>query len=239
MSAAWVIPSIDAAFGRACKATLAPEVKDRLLMVDNTEHNHGVAASWNLGLDFAICLDAEWLVICSESMRFGPPGGLDYEAGLASATEDPGPSPLVRGICDGTCAQVYETGAGNCRNGYGWHLIAIHHTTWERVGCFDEVFYPAFWEETDYLRRMGLAGIPDDDACVTGVDAHLVATEHTLASGLLGGVGWWTTAAHYERKWGALPEGCAGSAGERFATPYDDPALRWNHTGPGWARERA
>jgi hypothetical protein len=218
VTAAWVIPSIDPAFGKACQESLSPEVRERLCVVDNTEHNHGVAASWNIGIRHAAAIGADWLVICSESMRFGPAGGKDFEAGLA------GLAGLVMGRCDQTCTQVIDTGQGFCQNGYGWHLIGLHMGTVERVGLFDEIFYPAWWEDADYKRRMHLAKILEDEP-VDGVDAHLAACEHTLASGALGGVGWWTTMSRYELKWGGL----AGE--ERWIHPYNDPRLDWRFTG--------
>ena len=213
----WVLPSVDPEFRRACLAGLAPDVHERTLVLDNARpsHNRGVAASWNLGVDRARNERADWLVICSESMRFGTAGGTDFEAQLAG--------PITWGACDQTCHLVVHTGEGFCRNGYGWHLVAIATETLDRVGRFDEHFYPAWWEDSDWIRRAGLAGI-GPGRTANDVDAHLAACEHSTATGLVTGT-WADTLPVYEKKWGAPPPG------ETFRHPYGDPTLDLTYTG--------
>lgn len=217
--AVWVLPSIDPAFRGECELTLDREIRRRLVVVDNHERNRGVAASWNIGIDAAVEVGADWLVILSESMRFGPTHGADFEAALAGA------GGVVTAECDKTCEQVHHTGAGNCRNGYSWHLIALHMDLIRRVGRFDEIFWPAWWEDTDYRRRMTLAGEPRDEIHLVGIDAHLAATEHSIQAGLVPQDGWASTAPLYQAKWGGGP-GC-----EQYTRPYGSPHLDWAFTG--------
>jgi hypothetical protein len=42
---------------------------------------------------------------------------------------------------------------------HGWHCIALSCITLGAVGKFDENFYPAYYEDSDYIRRMELKGI--------------------------------------------------------------------------------
>ena len=40
----------------------------------------------------------------------------------------------------------------------GWHLVVFGKATVDRIGYFDENFYPAYYEDNDYGRRMRVAG---------------------------------------------------------------------------------
>lgn len=41
-----------------------------------------------------------------------------------------------------------------------WCVFALHKEAYEKVGCFDECFYPAYYEDKSYEYRMKLKGIP-------------------------------------------------------------------------------
>ncbi|MGH9093847.1 MAG: glycosyltransferase family 2 protein [Acidimicrobiales bacterium] len=205
-SATWVLPSLDPEWRRACLASMADPIHVRTLVVDNSRTNRGVAASWNLGAGTMRAQGHEWLVIVSEAIRFGLAGGLDLEAAL---DDDPG-YPWVDAL-------------------FGWHLIAFRASTIEAVGRFDEVFWPAYMEDTDYLYRMGLAGIAsprENDRPrrqLTHIDAVDAGTEHGLRTGRVR-VDFGEQARRYRQKWG-------GDQGhETYRTPYGDPTLTWRDT---------
>ena len=195
----WVLPSIDRAWREACLSSLAPHLRERVLVVDNSVMNRGVATSWNLGIDRMLSEGHEWLILLSESMRFGAKGGTDFVDQLSGAW---------------------------CDSLWGWHLIAFHRTTIETVGRFDPGFHPAYFEDTDYLYRMGLAGLPSPrengrrGPLLIDVDAGDMGTEHGIRSGLVR-IDLTKCAAYYERKWGG-PQG-----EEKYRTPFDDPSLDW------------
>ncbi len=107
---------------------------------DEFESNIGVAASWNIGA-LTARRSGGWLVMLSSAVTFGPAGGTDYLFHLAESD---------------------VTDAGICATNLGWHGNAIHsrHLATDGVGLFDEVFWPAELEETDWLFRAGLAGLP-------------------------------------------------------------------------------
>lgn len=202
----WVLPSIDPEWRHACLGTLAPEIAERTLTVDNTVRNRGVAGSWNLGRARAINARADWLVLLSESMRFGDPGGRDWETTLREA--DP----------------VYDWVDGL----FGWHLIGFRRTLLERVGAFDENFYPAYSEDSDYLIRMHLAGYasPRENnrprLQVTGIDAthmgfnHNVDTDPPRVK-----VDFGAHARYWRSKWGTEPPKAA------TAHPFGDGSKHW------------
>lgn len=205
--AQWVLPSIDPRYRAACLATLDPQlVADRLLVVDNTVTNRGVAASWNAGIDEARRRHAGWLVIASESVRFGHRAGLDVELTLRAAGGD---VQYVDGLI-------------------GWHLIAFRREVLEAVGYFDENFWPAYMEDTDYLIRLHLAGFAsprENDRPgrkqVTSWNVWHTGTEHSLREGLapIDLVG---CRRYFEAKWGG-PEPHGGG----WRHPFDDRRHDW------------
>lgn len=195
----WVMPSIDPEWRLACQATMHPDVADRLIVVDNTTTNRGVAASWNVGWD-AVCGPggADWLVVVSESMRFGPAGGVDFAAALGHEDE----------WVDST---------------FGWHLVAFRRSTLKRTGRFDENFWPAYHEDSDYLIRLDRAGYasPRENRLPhrwVETDAATTGYEHTIRAGLVE-VNLAAGRAYFEKKWGTPPP--SARFGRPFAGPRD------------------
>lgn len=101
--------------------------------IDNTVNNLGVMRSHNLGVDEMRRRDADWLVIMGASIRFGDRGGLDFIEALDEHPND----------------NVVE-GAGV----YGWHLIAFHKDTLNRVGKWDANFSPYGFDDIDMSMRI-------------------------------------------------------------------------------------
>lgn len=102
------------------------------------------------------------------------------------------------------------------------------------VGCFDEAFYPAYFEDTDYRRRLALAGIPIEEWSYEEVE--IIAPGRTRTpSGIVHGKhaadgsyqGWrgeklaWfrncfeANKKHYAAKWGGPP------GEETFKVPFN------------------
>ncbi len=208
-----VVPAIDpvqfVAFEAGCRLP-----RDHILLVDNAAspitwalpepwpgrlvrpgRNLGVAGSWNLGVRAVLAERLDWLILASTSFRFGPPGGLDFVEGL------------------GACA-----GADGAQSYFGWHFIAVARHTLEIVGEFDEGFWPAYFEETDYLYRMGLAGLASPRENGRPWAFIEMAGEYgrqaaTLEDGLAP-VDLSAASIRYELKWG-------GQQGrERFTVPF-------------------
>ena len=150
-----VIPAINAGNLAGCLDSMDPTVRARVLVVDNTPDrtcspagqpvaaagkNLGVAASWNLGCRDAFGGGADFVTVCSSSMRFDPDGGV-----ALTATAD---------FC--TAHRQWLWGFESLN---GWHLFTVGRLTWERIGEFDERFWPAYFEDNDYIWRMRCAGI--------------------------------------------------------------------------------
>lgn len=208
-----MVPAIDpvhlAGFLAGCKIP-----HDEILVVDNAARpvfedtrwdgqyvrrgrNMGVAGSWNIGASRVIADQLDWLIVASTSFRFGEPGGLDFIAGLEGCVND------------------------GAQATFGWHFIAIARETLLKVGPFDEQFWPAYCEDTDYLYRMGLLGLasPRENGrawCQIDMEGDFGRQAATLTDGLAP-VNLQRCVDMYEAKWGG-PQGQ-----ERFVTPYGRP----------------
>jgi len=146
--------------------------------------NIGVSAAWNIGARMVLGKQRDWLIIASSALKWGEPGGADFVAELDR------------------CAIAVTSE-------HGWHLCALNRTTLETVGLFDENFF-AYYEDTDYLYRMHLAGLPsprennrhwDHAHC----DAEYGENAHALArvEGLAASIQMNELDYYYRRKWGA------------------------------------
>jgi GT2 family glycosyltransferase len=60
--------------------------------------------------------------------------------------------------------KVVEKAMAECQSGFSqsnasWSVFLMHKEFYDFVGDFDEIFYPAYYEDSDYLYRMKLLGI--------------------------------------------------------------------------------
>lgn len=246
MTATIVVPSIDSAYTRECIETMrfvdpatVPDVRHgndlvivngetwtdgkpqhRLVVVFNTPaHNRGVAGSWNLGVREMYRAGHDWLVICSAAVRFGEAGGLDFIPALYDAPD------IGHGIR-----------AVEADDGLGWHLIAFHRSVFQRVGYFDENYWPAYHEDNDLSYRIQLAyGVDSRAPDFAGplwpkvtVDATLDQVAHGIKRGGVS-VDLVELERYYVRKWGGT------STHETFKTPFDSghPVSWWPQPAAG------
>lgn len=227
-----VLPAIDQELAASCMASMRVDPA-RVIVVDNapqplrlpwepgqlvrTGRNLGVARSWNEGAQRVVAEGRDMLVLVSQAIEFGPPGGCDLIEQL---------------VCtDGHGLEVV---------GPGWHMVAISRTTLETVGPFDEGFWPAYYEDTDYLYRMGLHDLPSPRE--NGRHWPYVHVQHTdrgqalsVARGLAQ-PSFGMLADRYRDKWGGQ------QGAEQYRTPWDSgrptwwwPASRFDPTDP-WQR---
>lgn len=100
--------------------------------------------------------------------------------------------------------------------------FAVDKLCWEMIGEFDELFFPAYFEDNDYHYRMDVFGLP---AIVypPAMFYHFGSRTQNESSEdgrpVVSGGAFENNRAYYVKKWGGLP----GS--EKFKTPYDDPKL--------------
>jgi len=187
-----ILPSIWQPYTDTCLGSMHRDLRRSTFVIDNTEHNIGVPASWNLGVESMQEHNADWLVIVSASCRFSPLGGMDFIDQLDAAT-----FPVVEARY------------------VGWHLIAFHRDAIERVGRFDENFHPGYWEDCDYSRRLALA-YDLEPPYWTKVECEVALESFAHAIQLAGVViDPEPLADYFVAKWGGMP------SFETFDTPFD------------------
>jgi GT2 family glycosyltransferase len=127
---------------------------DPFLSVLRQEKNIGVAASWNLGIRRAFNMGCDPVIVANndivcardtidalvDAMR------ANESFGLLSARSVAIPSPDGLDVCVRS-HYVLEGPVDFC-------LFAIRPSTFAIVGDFDEDFWPAYYEDRDYIERM-------------------------------------------------------------------------------------
>lgn len=99
-----------------------------------TPRNLGVSGSWNLLCDLLFSKGYTHIAILNDDIVWDK-NVLDIEEFI-----DKNPSDLYLGF-------------------NAWSIFILPLTTWNLVGRFDEMFYPAYYEDNDYEYRIGLSGL--------------------------------------------------------------------------------
>jgi glycosyltransferase involved in cell wall biosynthesis len=150
--------------------------------------NLGVAASWNAILTAAHPATA---IVSNDDITLGPETLARLAASDADFTIAEGPP-----------------------HANGWCLFAQTARCTERVGLYDTLFYPAYYEDTDYHRRLTLAGIeplrlPTDHAHEGWATIKLEGYDGPTYQGQKKNLD------YYVEKWGGPP------GNERFTRPFN------------------
>lgn len=164
---------------------------------DSNGHNLGVAGSWNIGAKEVVKRKLDYLIIMSQSILFGP---------MKETT-------WLRQMKTFEGYDVIES------TGHSWHLIAIHRRVFEDIGYFDENFYPGYFEQIDFHRRMQLVGYGNKgDGHWTNVWVNAISqtvghhSDLVLADPLL---------HYYNEKWGG------DKHDETFNLPFGDKPISY------------
>jgi len=195
-------------------------------------YNLGVAASWNRIVMHGMSLGYDRITISSNDTRLLP-GTLAY---------------MEEQVPCGPDDVLWMLG--------GFNAFRLHTSFIHKVGWFDENFYPAYFEDNDFVRRCELAGakyyhLPRCNAGTeTTMDAPMeigavdiesgggsrtVGSDPVYAKHNRNTFGNWN-ATHYRMKWGGAP------GGEKFTIPYGG-GHEFNPSGrdhrwwpdPGWS----
>lgn len=197
-------------------------------------HNIGVARAWNLG----IAEGKDYTFFVSSSVKFNK-GFKEVVDGLEEllAQEvddqyDHETEQAIQGHHSGVEWGVFTQ--------LGWHCNAISKKTVDKIGLFDENFYPAYYEDTDYCRRLYLAGLhPNLKGETLGgviptltIDAKPIGIAVSVNQGGLQ-VDYSKLAEYYKSKWGGVP------GEETSEKPFGCPLLRfWPRAGIEELKER-
>ena len=100
--------------------------------VEYQKENIGIPRSWNIGLK----KNHEWTFIVSSSVLFNKPFSHIIE------------------MLDNYNGLMFRTTSD-------WHLCGLNKKVVERIGYFDENFYPGYFEEVDFDHRCKSVGIKE------------------------------------------------------------------------------
>lgn len=195
-----VIPAVHEATTRECVARIDQKFHRDVIVIDNSRHkfarslsvghvvapelNLGVARSWNLGVDLLRHTGRDFLVILSASVQFND--GMNSFLQALEANQDQ----------MGLMTQE------------GWHCIALHRRVFEAIGRFDTNFYPAYYEDSDFIRRMELARIHEPCGSITlpgtTIDADRAQVAHGMKLANIQ-VNMGACRDYFVEKWGAEP----------------------------------
>lgn len=201
-----------------------------VMYVDNTERNLGIMRSHNLGIERMEEQGADWLIIMSAAIRFGDEGGLDFVRSLednmnfiniGAADKDQWDNHQQVGI-------------------FGWHLIAFSKECINKVGKWDENFFPYGYDDIDYSIRMQKA-FPDPEYSrrtkKVPVDVHDTTMAHSVNfAGVRSDND--KLIEYIERKWGVClhGEGKENRIGKYYNHPFnneENPIAWWPDTPEG------
>lgn len=163
--------------------------EQKLADVIQPGHNLGVAASWNLVM--RVTPQAPWWFFANHDITFGP-------GDLTRLVETVRPDQ----------AAIYLM--------FGYAAFAITAPALDRIGYFDENFYPAYDEDVDIDRRSDLAGVPRIETGFTGThvgSATIMSNPHFR---MRNAYTHHANDVYYIQKWGGPKYG-----GETYSTPFN------------------
>jgi GT2 family glycosyltransferase len=213
-----VLPVIVEEIAQKCLDTIDPKFYKNILVIDNTkdgigkrpgiqyEHhpeNLGCSRSWNIGARKVVNGKLDYLIIISATILF--------EDGMRGFIED----------------------LENNENRWGletqhiWHLIALSRKMIERCGYFDENYYPAYFEDSDYIRRWELSGIHNPMSSTHRLPkVHAAATHQGDALSMKSGIKVNMEACrnYFIKKWGYEPRyDTQENRDKLYTAPFNDP----------------
>jgi GT2 family glycosyltransferase len=193
--------------------------------------NRGVSRSWNEGLRASFDDGNEATLLVNDDIFFYG-GGFDAFADfiLSEARRVPHFGTISAfGLDTGTAGPL---GAGKFHQRPHWQgaaCMAVGPGAIEAVGYFDQNFWPAYFEDADYFRRLELSGIPtlwDERILLEHNRSQTVRADFLLKR--LHDERTRRNERYYLRKWGGLrgwggPDAPSGL--ELFKRPFDDPNI--------------
>ena len=159
--------------------------------------NLGVAASWNL-LCREIFKENDYALIVNDDVYLGY--GIDEVSAAIQASGN----------------------AGFIRSEMSWSIFLISKDLYVELGGFDELFYPAYYEDSDYIYRMRLAGIEQFITPTLNPLTHRINGTYDRNPELVNAA-MSDNRERFIKKWGGLP------LLERFKEPFGPIAASKKH----------
>lgn len=144
----------------------------------NPKNNIGVAASWNK-LCKEIFKTKDWALLVNDDVYLG------YGNQRVNM-----------------CIEFSEVGIVQSEK--SWSVLLINKDLYEYIGEFDEGFYPAYYEDSDYLYRLQLSGIRQEVMHYLNPSVFRVSQTYEKAPDLVN-LAMSNSKERYIEKWGGLP----------------------------------
>lgn len=155
-------------------------------------YNRGLARSLNDMWLAALDSGADVYINCNDDVEWGPGDAVKL-----------GEAAMQRRDAWMVSAMGYHAGNG-VLDSMGWCAAALNPIAMEQIGCLDENFYPAYFEDVDYTRRARLAGLPEalaHDTCCKHAGSLTIMSDQTIR--IANDLYFRGNDAYYQRKWGA------------------------------------
>jgi len=102
------------------------------------------------------------------------------------------------------------------RSEMSWSMFLISKELFSEIGGFDELFHPAYYEDSDYIYRMNLAGIQQSIIPSLNPRTYRISGTYEKAPELVN-MAMQSNKERYIEKWGGLP------LLEQYEVPYGEP----------------
>lgn len=120
--------------------------------------NRGLARSWNDGILHSYSLGDDVVIVCNDDIYFTA-GDVDKIARKAIT------SPKNYMIS----AAGWHEKCQEFRPSQGYSCFAINPIALDKIGCFDENLWPAYFEDTDHHRRANMQDLYEENCLDTNV----------------------------------------------------------------------
>ena len=175
--------------------------------------NRGVARSWNEGLIASFADDNDVTLITNDDLFFLD-GGFDAFVDFVMLQKERRPDfGIVTLYCsEGAATDNAELAGAAC--------MAVGRAAVETVGYFDQNFWPGYFEDNDYFRRLKLEKLPiveDPRVLAEHYVSYVIKSDPVLR--WLQPERWGRNERYYLKKWGG------GAGFEVFQQPFDDPSF--------------
>ncbi len=181
--------------------------------------NRGLAKSWNEGLRYSSNDGNRITLILNDDLHFYE-GAFDEFVDFVITEEKRVPDYGLAGPHGLETGTDQSPGSDKHFGQSVWQIgscFAVGPGAIQRVGCFDENFAPSYLEDTDYLRRLDLMGVPlleDSRTLVEHNRSFTTRTDPALRAQFDDVFG--RNMRYYIRKWGGVP------GEETFSFPFDN-----------------
>jgi GT2 family glycosyltransferase len=186
----------------------------RVFVIESYENNRGVAGSWNEGMRRAQEAGYRYAIITNDDVEFHPGSIMSMYKSIKHSN-----------ACLVSACQHGQVGYNGVIPGADFCCFAIDiHQLLDKVGTFDENFFPAYYEDNDMHKRMILAGVETLIDMGAPIVHHKSQTQNFDPNNPVTTPQMFThNRAYYEEKWGGTP------MSEAYETPFNNPDWSFKH----------